>query len=241
MIKLLITIWLLIKVTVCALFPFPPKTSFIPIKETSTMFYWLFDPLQPATADTPIIIFLDGGPGCSTTYSLFDFIGPLYVENYSFDPKTQTYIGNKQADLRQNSWSDKAYLLIIDQPVGMGFSQVNAFKDVAKSAEDVRDDFNLFINKFFDKHTELQGKNLFITGHSYAGHYIPYVVSKMLQSGFDKAKIKGISIGNPYMNGKILFQSYPSFAVKNKKYTQITQQQADSVKDLTDLCGHLFD
>lgn len=201
----------------------------------------MFDPLEGHKEDAPVVIFLDGGPGCSTTYSLFDFIGPYYVDNYKYNPTTHSWEGKKEADLRKNSWSHKAYLLIIDQPVGMGFSQVYDYQDVAKSAEQVRNDFNVFINKFYEKHSELQGKDLYITGHSYAGHYIPYTVSKMLEDGFDKAPIKGISIGNPYMNGKILFQSYPTFAAKNHRYTQVTQAEADSVKPLTDLCGHLFD
>lgn len=97
----------------------------------------------------------------------------------------------------------------------MGFSQVGSYDEVCKTPDDLRDDFFTFLNAFFDKHTDLQGRDMYITGHSYAGHYIPYTVTRLLEGGFKKANIKGISIGNPYMSGKILFQSYPSFAVLN--------------------------
>lgn len=187
------------------MFPFNPDTSFVTIQSQSNIFYWLFEPRNAPKETAPVVIFLDGGPGCSTTYSLFDFIGPLYVENYKFDPKTQTFVGKKEADVRTNAWNDKSYLLIIDQPVGMGFSQVGSYEEVSKDAEDIRNNFLLFLNAFFDKHSDLQGRDLFVTGHSYAGHYIPYTVTKLLESGFNKATIKGISIGNPYVNGKILF------------------------------------
>jgi carboxypeptidase C (cathepsin A) len=237
---ILLTLAILAQRNICQIFPFELNTSFINITEQSNIFYWLFEPQNAPKESAPVVIFMDGGPGCSTTYSLFDFIGPLYVENYQYDPQTQTYTGNKQASVRTSAWNDQAYLLIIDQPVGVGFSRAGTYSDLAKNATDIRDNFSLFLNAFFDRYQNLQGRDLFITGHSYAGHYIPYTVTKLLESGFNKAIIKGVSIGNPYMNGKIMFQSYPTFAAQNQQYTNISPADAATTTNISQLCGHLY-
>lgn len=60
-------------------------------------------------ADYPVVIWLQGGPGASSTgYGNFELIGPL----------------DSDLNIRNSSWVQHANLLFIDNPVGTGFSYV---------------------------------------------------------------------------------------------------------------------
>jgi vitellogenic carboxypeptidase-like protein len=60
--------------------------------------------------DTPLLVWLQGGPGGSSMFGLFVENGPLVV-----DEKLNVHV-------RTNSWASKYNLLFIDNPVGAGFS-----------------------------------------------------------------------------------------------------------------------
>lgn len=90
---------------------------------TKYFFYWLFAPdtggddstLNNKTSTAPLIIWLNGGPGCSSMDGLFLENGPLrFVKDEN---------GNFQLKPAPHSWHKApAYTLYIDQPVGTGLS-----------------------------------------------------------------------------------------------------------------------
>jgi carboxypeptidase C (cathepsin A) len=55
-----------------------------------------------------------------------------------------------------------------------------------------------FMIKFLEKFPDLQGKDLYITGESYAGHYIPAIAHNFVFKHAKDLKVnfKGIAIGN---------------------------------------------
>jgi carboxypeptidase C (cathepsin A) len=62
-----------------------------------------------------------------------------------------------------------------------------------------------FMIKFLEKYPKLQGKDFYITGESYAGHYIPAIAHyfQFLHKDDLKINFKGLAIGNglvdPYL------------------------------------------
>lgn len=70
------------------LFPFKPETGYIdiwpedPSKAGNKMFYWLFDSKSNPDTD-PLVIWLQGGPGCTSELGLFEENGPFFVYNYT--------------------------------------------------------------------------------------------------------------------------------------------------------------
>jgi carboxypeptidase C (cathepsin A) len=110
------------------LFPFKPDVGYLdvlpdwnPDKSENQMFYWHFKAKNsPETA--PLLIWLDGGPGCAGTFGMFFNTGPLEVEDFQYDQKTKKWTGKKQATLKPNSWGDNYNLLFPDNPIGVGFS-----------------------------------------------------------------------------------------------------------------------
>lgn len=48
---------------------------------------------------------------------------------------------------------------------------------------------------------DLQNRKIYLTGESYAGQYIPYIASQMLDQDDDKYfRVAGIQINDPYIN-----------------------------------------
>ena len=86
----------------------------------------------------------------------------------------------------------------VDQPVGTGFSPA-AKGSPAKitNEEEVSADFAGFWKNFMPTFN-LTGRDVYLTGESYAGQYIPYIADYMLdQNNTDYYNVKGIQINDP--------------------------------------------
>jgi vitellogenic carboxypeptidase-like protein len=73
------------------------------------LFFWFF--LRTETEDTraPLLLWLQGGPGCSSLFGVFCENGPFEATNDGLRK-------------REYAWTNKYHMLYIDQPVGSGFS-----------------------------------------------------------------------------------------------------------------------
>lgn len=141
---------------------FPEKQihGLVNIVDDDDMFYWLFPSRNDPDKD-PLVIWLTGGPGCSSELAIFYENGPMNLEK-------------GEAVINPNSWNNKANLLFLDQPIGTGFSKGSIF-NLPKNEEEVRKHFGIFITKFYELYPEFKNRPLYVTGESYAGHYIPFI------------------------------------------------------------------
>ena len=72
-------------------------------------------------SEAPVVIWLQGGPGSSSLWGLFEINGPfMAVEDDS---------GNTIARPNPNSWNKKANMIYIDNPVGTGKCLLKFFHD----------------------------------------------------------------------------------------------------------------
>lgn len=213
-------------------FPFPPQTGYIPIYNDpkNSMFYWYFEAENsPETA--PVIIWLDGGPGCASTWGLFGQVGPYEVDQYD-----ETH---KMAKLRTINWSQNAHLIFPDQPLGIGFSTVTEDK-IARNYKQLQEQFIQFYEGFLEKHPNMKKRDIYIIGESYGGHYAPYIGDILLRSENPNIKVKGIGIINGYMDGKILYKTYPDFSLKVPQYTGFQQSDYDKIQPIVNLCENMI-
>ena len=86
---------------------------------------------------------------------------------------------NKQtgrAEKREWAWNNNANLLYVDHPIGVGFSPCGS-GNYARSEQDVQRYFYAFFTRWLKiaEFNRFKGHPLFISGESYAGHYIPYI------------------------------------------------------------------
>jgi carboxypeptidase C (cathepsin A) len=191
------------------------------------LFYWEFDSLDKPATD-PLVIWLTGGPGCSSELAIFFENGPYTVNNdltLKFNPYT---------------WNSHANVLYVDQPAGTGFSYVNNPNGYVTDEDQVAADFYTFIVAFLKKYPRFAKTDLYITGESFAGHYIPAISAKIVdmnKKGGLQINLKAVAIGNGLIDPLIQFKSFGPYLYANNLISQsaltaIQQQYAQCAQDL---------
>ncbi|CAN6548612.1 unnamed protein product [Malus baccata var. baccata] len=169
-------------------------------KKQKALFYYLAEAeIDPASK--PLVLWLNGGPGCSSLG-----VG-AFSENGPFRPQGEVLVRN------EHSWNTEANMLYLETPIGVGFS----YSTDTSSYEGVTDhitasDNLLFLQKWLEKFPHYRNRSLYITGESYAGHYVPQLAELMLQ--FKKEyqfNLKGIALGNPVLEFATDFNSRAEF------------------------------
>jgi len=162
-------------------------------KFQDNLFFWMFES-QSSPQKDPLLIWLSGGPGCSSIAAMFEENGPFKLERKG-----------KAIQLKKNpySWNAKANIIYLDQPVGTGMSYSDT-ETFTKNQYEVSKQFYEFLKQFYKVFPEYQKNPLFITGESYAGHMIPGIANYILdQEGKPDSihvNLQGLAIGNGWID-----------------------------------------
>lgn len=190
------------------------ETGFIPVTSMKDeLFYWFF-PSQRDPANDPLVVWLTGGPGCSSELAIFMENGPFKI-----DPK------NLKLSLNEYSWNKGANLIYVDQPIGTGYS------NPVRSSYDQNEDqvslhlYNFLVN-WLEKHPSYKGRPLFLLGESYAGHYIPAISAYIARHKTPEINFIGFGIGNGLVDVYYQYPSYATFALDNGLTNLTTIQKA---------------
>jgi vitellogenic carboxypeptidase-like protein len=166
----------------------------------NTLFYWFFESECSVTSETPLIIWLNGGPGASSLAGLFLENGPLTLKNDS------------SVDKNPYSWAQNAHMLFIDQPVGTGFSSVAPYAYVTSETE-MAEQFVGALNEFYKRYPRYGLSPLYIAGESYAGKYIPYIAQQIIKPDRPIGRLlKGIALGDGWMQPEMQTKDQIDFA-----------------------------
>jgi len=122
------------------------------------MFFFHFE-AREAPEEAPVVLWMTGGPGCSSELAVFYENGP-YSLNEDLEVEETPY-----------GWDNNAHMIFVDQPVNTGFSYSDDDRDRCYDEACVSDDMLDFLQELFKVKKELQGRDFFVTGESYAGHY----------------------------------------------------------------------
>ncbi|WZZ24362.1 hypothetical protein YC2023_007763 [Brassica napus] len=158
------------------------------------LFYWLFEAAEDP-ASKPLVLWLNGGPGCSSVgFGEAEEIGPFHIKS---DGKTLY--------LNQHSWNQAANILFLDAPVGVGYSYSNTSSDFLTNGDKrTAQDSLTFLLKWVERYPEYKGREFYIVGESYAGHYIPQLSQAIVKhnqaSGQNTINLKGYMVGNGLMD-----------------------------------------
>lgn len=180
--------------------PGQPKVGFkqfagyidVDVKAGRSLFYYFVEAKNDPHSK-PLTLWLNGGPGCSSMGGgAFTELGPFFPS------------GDGRG-LRRNSmsWNKASNLLFVESPAGVGWSYSNTSSDYNTGDAASAKDMLTFLVNWFEKFPEFKSKDLFLTGESYAGHYIPQLAVAVLDhnahSRASKMKLKGVAIGNPLL------------------------------------------
>jgi len=138
-----------------------------------------------------LLFWSNGGPGASSLMGWFTELGPIQVNDNSL--LTDSYLQTGIPTLFHNptSWGNFGDLLIFDAPSPVGFSYCNGDPTVDGYAcgdwDDERASANNLaaLKSFYQKFPELGGKDLYLSGESYAGVYIPTFARAILEDNDD--------------------------------------------------------
>ncbi|CAN8236962.1 unnamed protein product [Cochlearia groenlandica] len=166
-----------------------------PEQKQKALFYWFFE-AQHNSSHRPLVLWLNGGPGCSSiAYGASQELGPFLVRN-----------NGHKLTFNNFSWNKEANMLFLEAPVGVGFSYTNNSMDYKKLGDQVTAQDSLaFLINWFTKFPEFRSNEFYITGESYAGHYVPQLAEVI----YDRNKkvtrdtqinLKGFMIGNAVIN-----------------------------------------
>jgi cathepsin A (carboxypeptidase C) len=175
------------------------NAGFLPIANKGKLFYWWFQSRNQPSTD-PLVLWLTGGPGCSSELALFEENGPFKI--------------NDDLSLRTNpySWNNNANLLYVDQPLGTGYSEAQVLET---NEDEIASDFYTFFEEFLTTFPEFNGRDFYITGESYAGHYIPAISSYIVKKANPNINFKGAMIGNGLVSAYWQYPQYATFAYNN--------------------------
>ncbi|KAI0134045.1 putative serine-TYPE carboxypeptidase F precursor [Xylariales sp. AK1849] len=153
-------------------------------------FYFWFFPSTNQAADKEILLWLNGGPGCSSLEGLLQENGPFLWQYGTFKPVPNPW-----------SWHRLTNVVYVEQPVGTGFSTGTV---TATSEEDVAAQFMGFWKNFIDTFS-MQGYKVYIAGESYAGMFCPYIGSAMLDAEDETYyNVSGMLIYDPVIGDDIV-------------------------------------
>lgn len=122
--------------------------------EAREFFFWWY-PAEGKVGKDDLVIWLNGGPGCSSLEGLLQENGPILFPFNSTKVVKNPY-----------SWTKLSNVLWVEQPVGVGLGKGKP--DVHNEME-VASQFYGFLVQFMKTFPQLSNKKLYITGESYAG------------------------------------------------------------------------
>ncbi|KAL1187819.1 Serine carboxypeptidase-like 49 [Cardamine amara subsp. amara] len=203
----------------------------LPKSQGASLFYFFFESRNKK--DDPVVIWLTGGPGCSSELAMFYENGPFKITN------------NMSLAWNEYGWDKVSNLLYVDQPVGTGFSYTTDKSDIRHDEIGVSNDLYDFLQAFFAEHPKLAENDFYITGESYAGHYIPAFASRVHKG--NKANegvhvnLKGFAIGNGLTDPAVQYPAYPDYALEMGLITQKEHARLEKIVPLCELsvklCG----
>ncbi|XP_073010081.1 serine carboxypeptidase 24-like [Typha latifolia] len=154
------------------------------------LFYWLTEATIDAD-EKPLVLWLNGGPGCSSVaYGASEEIGPFRIKR-----------NGSSLYLNKYSWNTEANILFLESPAGVGFSYTNSSSDLKTSGDErTAQDALKFLIGWFSRFPQYKNRDFYISGESYAGHYVPQLAKKIVDynkaSSEDFINLKGFLVGN---------------------------------------------
>uniref|UniRef100_A0A251VF46 Carboxypeptidase n=1 Tax=Helianthus annuus TaxID=4232 RepID=A0A251VF46_HELAN len=179
----------------------PTKSGYLTVNSTtkSAIFYTFYEaqnPTNTSLSETPLVIWLQGGPGCSSMTGNFYELGPFRVT-----PSLTHNVEQLVLEPNPGSWNRIFGLLFLDNPIGTGFSIASTPEEIPTDQQTVAKHLFIAIRKFIALDPVFKTRPVYITGESYAGKYVPAIGYYILKRNpglpvSERVNLFGLGIGN---------------------------------------------
>ena len=170
--------------------PSKQYSGYLDISPTKHYHYWFIE-CETDPENAPVILWLNGGPGCSSLDGLVYEHGPFRIDDSTTPPTLYPF---------DFSWSKLANVIYLESPVGVGFTYADNDGDYDNTDDTTAADNMASVEKFFELFPEYRNNPFYITGESYGGIYVPTLAESILFGTLDNsytgAPLKGIAVGN---------------------------------------------
>lgn len=160
-------------------------------------FYWFVESENDPSQD-PVVLWLNGGPGCSSLTGLLAELGPWRTKP---DGSGLVWF--------EDRWNKIANIIFLESPQCVGYSYAD--DGICATGDNrVASDNHLALKDFFVKFPEYKNNDFYITGESYAGIYVPTLAS--LIEDDPEFNFLGFAVGNSVTDNAVMGNGYPYFA-----------------------------
>uniref|UniRef100_G3NG08 Carboxypeptidase n=1 Tax=Gasterosteus aculeatus TaxID=69293 RepID=G3NG08_GASAC len=143
---------------------FKQYSGYLSVADGKHLHYWFVES-QNKPATDPLVLWLNGGPGCSSLDGLLTEHGPFLIAN----------------------------MLYLESPAGVGFSYSDDRNYVTNDTEVSMNNY-LALKEFLRLFPEFSKNELFLTGESYGGIYIPTLAERVMEDA--SLNLQGVAVGN---------------------------------------------
>jgi len=221
--KLIVAVLVAIVALSAAQLPQTFYSGYVTVNPTAgaNLFYYMV-PSQGTPATDPVILWLQGGPGCSSMFGSWVEQGPFLVQ--------------KDGSFKANpyTWNKNATMIYIDSPVGTGFSYVTDKKYPSDEKTIAADLYTALVAILFTQQPTYAANPFYIFGESYGGKYVPFLATNVIKHNTDpksskKINLKAIGIGDGWVDPYVQTGSYGPFLFRHKLISQNDLTKANAL------------
>jgi len=125
--------------------------------------HYVFIESENNKATDPLMVWFNGGPGCSSMLALMQEHGPFVLDDDAFNFTRNPF-----------PWTARANVIYLESPGGVGYSTAKDTEKIYNDFVQAEDAFKA-LQKWFELFPEYKTNKLFIAGESYGGIYAPYL------------------------------------------------------------------
>ncbi|KAK4777566.1 hypothetical protein SAY87_017753 [Trapa incisa] len=174
--------------------PFTLETGYTEVGEIEFFYYFIHSQGNPGS--DPVLLFMNGGPGCTGLNGLIYQIGPLNFNITDYTGGLPSLIDE------ENAWTKTSSIIFLDAPVGTGFTYATSTAAYSSTDTLTAQQVHAFIRKWMADHPAFQTNPFFIGTDSYAGIIAPMLAQNILQGNEallnPLINLKGLSLSCPH-------------------------------------------
>ncbi|PAN29570.1 hypothetical protein PAHAL_5G235100 [Panicum hallii] len=169
----------------------PTRSGYLNVTSTNSLYFAFYEATDPVTTPptaAPLLVWLQGGPGCSSLIGNFAELGPYLLNSTGLSRN-------------RNRWNRRFGVIFIDNPLGSGFSAPASEADIPRDEPTIAEHLLAALQSFMALDGSFRARPLFLTGESYAGKYLPAAAKHILDANDklpvgQRVNLQGIVIGN---------------------------------------------
>ncbi|KAJ6585263.1 serine carboxypeptidase [Mycena capillaripes] len=178
-------------------------SGYLDIAEDKHLFFWFFESRASPSTD-PLVMWLNGGPGCSSTVGLLFELGPCNIN--------KTEDGTVFTSHNPYAWNQNANVIFLDQPAMVGYSYSSNKTAPITNTPDAAVDVYAFLQLFVKRFEEYATRPPLRPNIASVVHHKNKELIQAPSSGLRKINLESVMLGNALTDPLIQMPSVVGYA-----------------------------